>query len=76
MTGTEHRLLHRKLDVLRIKGARLLKLSHRDGRRFSFFITPNVELTDDQARVIIARREVVVAYRDSNGVPNAWKVGA
>jgi hypothetical protein len=40
MTGTEHRLLHRKLDVLRIKGARLLKLSHRDGRRFSFFITP------------------------------------
>ena len=76
MTGTEHRSLHRKLDVLRLKGARLLKLGHRDGRRFSFFITPSVELTDDQARMIIARPEVVVANRDSNGVPNAWRVGA
>jgi hypothetical protein len=76
MTATEHRSLQRKLDVLRLEGARLLKLTQRDGRRFSFFITPNVELTEDQARVIIARPEVVVASRDSNGVPNAWSVGA
>jgi hypothetical protein len=76
MTGTEHRSLQRKLDVLRLRGARLLKLTHRRGRRYSFFITPNLELTHDQARVIIARPEVVVAYRDGNGVPNAWMVGA
>jgi hypothetical protein len=74
MTGPEQRVLQRKLDVLRLRGARLLKLSHRDGRRFSFVITPNIELTDDEARVIIARPEVVVANRDSNGVPNAWMV--
>ena len=76
MTGTEQRVLQRRLDVLHIRGARLLKLARRSGRGFAWFITPNVELSEDQARTIIARPEVVVANRDSNGVPNAWMVGA
>ncbi len=76
MTGTEQRVLQRQLDVLRIRGARLLKLARRSGRGFAWFITPNVGLTADQARTIIARPDVVVANRDSNGIPNAWMVGA
>jgi hypothetical protein len=76
MTGTEQRALQRKLDVLHIRGARLMKLALRSGRGFAWFITPNVGLTEDQARTIIARPDVVVANRDSNGIPNAWMVGA
>jgi hypothetical protein len=76
MTGREQRRLTRKLDLLRIKDARLLKLARRDDRGFSYFITPSVELSEDEARLIIARPDVVVANRDTNGVPNAWMVGA
>jgi hypothetical protein len=75
MNGSEHRAITRKLDFLRIKGARLLKLAKRDERGFSYFITPSVELGEDEARQIIARPDVVVANRDVNGVPNAWMVG-
>ena len=76
MNGNEQRALVRKLDLLRIKGARLLKLARRDERGFAFVITPSVELGEDEARQIIARADVVVANRDVNGVPNAWMVGA
>jgi hypothetical protein len=76
MNGREQRALTRKLDLMRIKGARLLKLAKRDDRGFAFFITPSVELDEDEARQIIARPDVVVANRDVNGVPNAWMVGA
>jgi hypothetical protein len=74
--STRHRALTRKLDLMRIKGARLLKLAKRDDRGFAFFITPSVKLDEDEARQIIARPDVVVANRDVNGVPNAWMVGA
>jgi hypothetical protein len=74
-SSTRYRAITRKLDLLRIKGARLLKLAKRDDRGFAFFITPSVELDEDEARQIIARPDVVVANRDVNGVPNAWMVG-
>jgi hypothetical protein len=35
MNGNEQRALVRKLDLLRIKGARLLKLAKRDDRGFA-----------------------------------------
>ena len=76
MNAHARRALHRKLDLLRIRGARLLKLAKRDDRGFAYFITPSVELGEDEARLIIARPDVVVASRDVNGVPNAWMVGA
>lgn len=76
MNGREHRALQRKLDFLRVKGARLLKLGRRDGRGFSWFITPSVALGEHEARLIIARPDVTVANRDANGVPNAWTIGA
>jgi hypothetical protein len=74
-SSTRYATLTRKLDLMRIKGARLLKLARRDDRGFAFFITPSVELDEDEARQIIARPDVVVANRDVNGVPNAWMVG-
>jgi hypothetical protein len=76
MTPQARRALHRKLDLLRIKDARLLKLARRDDRGFSYCITPSIELGEDEARLIIARPDVVVASRDVNGVPNAWRLGA
>ncbi|MBX9840905.1 MAG: hypothetical protein K2Z80_03750 [Xanthobacteraceae bacterium] len=76
MNGPEQRALTRKLDLMHVKGARLLKLAKRDERGFAWFITPSVELGEDEARRIIARPDVVVANRDVNGVPNAWMVGA
>ena len=72
MNGPEQRVLFRRLDLLRIKGARLLKLARRNDRGFTFCITPSLELAEDEARLIIARPDVVVASRDVNGVPNAW----
>ncbi len=74
-SSTRYGAVTRKLDLLRIKGARLLKLARRDDRGFAFVITPSVELGEDEARLIIARPDVVVANRDTNGVPNAWMVG-
>ncbi|MBX9824909.1 MAG: hypothetical protein K2Y27_07915 [Xanthobacteraceae bacterium] len=76
MNGPQQRALTRKLDLMRVKGARLLKLAKRDERGFAWFITPSVELGEDEARQIIARPDIVVANRDVNGVPNAWMVGA
>lgn len=76
MNGPEQRAFTRKLDFLRIRGARLLKLARRDERGFAWVITPSVELGEDEARRIIARPDVVVANRDVNGKPNAWMVGA
>lgn len=72
----EDKILQKYLDVLRIRGARLLRLARRSGRGFAWFITPNVELSEDHARSIIARPEVVVANRDSSGIPNAWMMDA
>ena len=76
MNGRQQRALIRRLDLMHVKGARLLKLARRDDRGFFYCITPSVELGEDEARQIIARPDVMVANRDVNGVPNAWMVGA